>query len=201
MKRGYSRNEIREKLVRNGFGEVVVEFHLKKAEKKKKTNFLAVSLSLVFLVAASFFILNYFSSSKEIMPLLIEADKLCKEGKYDKAMLKYDNVISLNQSSSKGYAFKGYCLFEMGSYNDAIVMFDTALSRTLANEPGYKKPGFLDIYGLALCEVGSYSSGIAKINIAINLNSTNRTYYKSLSKCYQEMGNHELAQHYLNLSE
>lgn len=192
LKKGFSKEQIKEVLVKAGYSpENMGNCFTYLQKRKNKKIFISIFVVFILLSIIFSFVLYHDTSniSKKLDKLIMKGSVLCGQGNYDKAMKKFDEAVQLNSTSSKGYSYRGLCLLKSGRNGEAIIELKKAENLSRTYQHGYKNPSFRHILGKTYCEKGNYTEGIKQIRIAIKLNSSNLEFYRSLRNCSIELDN------------
>ncbi|MBI2659232.1 hypothetical protein HYX05_04005 [Candidatus Woesearchaeota archaeon] len=205
LKKGYSQESIKDALVRAGHNPMHIVHHFDRIQKQKtKRIFIFLFLAFTLLVFIYFFAVllqqNGENNSENFDKAIKNGIKLCDMGIYDKAIENFDYAIGLNETSLRGYAWKGWCFVKQGRYNESIAELKKAEHLGRVYQPGFSNSIYYKALGEAYCGKGDYENGINQIKIAISLNSSNSDFYHSLGDCYFKKGDAEKGSNYLNIS-
>jgi tetratricopeptide (TPR) repeat protein len=109
------------------------------------------------------------------------ANSLAKLLEYEKSLLMYDLVISLDNKFFLAYYNKALCLFEMGRYFESIDTFSKSIELDKEYLPSYYSRG------LAYCELSKFSDAINDFNVVVEKDPSYFQVYIDRGLAHYEM--------------
>jgi tetratricopeptide (TPR) repeat protein len=119
----------------------------------------------------------------DIMINLAIANSLAKLLEYDKALLIYDLVISLDNNFSLAYYNKGLLLFEIGQYFEAIQNLSKSIELDKEYLPSYYSRA------LSYCELGKFEDAIQDFSVVVEKDPYYLQVYIDRGLAYYELKN------------
>ena len=178
--------EIRAQILENRLGarkksKTVMSAHIEPALgiepfKKKKTipNSANIILRriLVFLAIAGVFIvsLNIFLKRLEVK-IFQQGNELFNQGKYQKAIAKYDELLNIDRNYYQAWTNRGYSLAGLGEYNQMLE--SCSLATVIESKAIYA----WNCQGEALYKLKQYDEALAAFDKAIAVKSTDSVFW------------------------
>ena len=189
IKKGFSEEVIKNTLNKSGYAVSHIEDHFKIFRKNK--NKMKILILLIILVALfDIFIFNSKSTNldNEFDKLVQEGRELCREGKYDGGIKKFDEALRIDESSPRVRGFKGWCYYLQQNYDEAIVWLRQSYEirkyeKQSEINPDGLYPVELNILGTSYCKIGNYPEGIKFLEMAVDFRQYSPEFNQSLEEC------------------
>jgi PKD repeat protein len=112
---------------------------------------------------------------------------LYSQGKYDEAIIAFDETIKLDPTNATAWNSKGLALSSQGKYDEAIIAFDEAIKI----DPKYSWPW--NNKGWILYSQGKYGEAIVAFDEAIKLDPTNAMAWNNKGLALYSQGKYDEA--------
>ncbi len=110
-----------------------------------------------------------------------------ENGKFDEAVLQYNQAIILNPKNAVLYEGRAYCFYQLGKFDKAISDYNTAITL----DPNYAT--YYGNRGYCFFEQDNFDKAINNFNKAITLDSNNDDYYNMRGNCFYHKLNYDEA--------
>jgi len=221
--KGFTKEQIRNVLVKVGHDEEVVEEHLKHFFKEK-TNFKYVIIAIVAMLILISVIGAYFLKSTPEEDYNRLGWGLFDKEKFEEAIVMFEKTIQENPNNLRSYEGIGSSYRKLGEYEKAVENLNNALSIDNNSARAYKElgkvyfsmedydkaigkfekvieinggdTGIFDSLGLSYFRVKNYGKAIEYFEQVIKQNPTEEKAYRYLGQVYFENGEYNKAIEY-----
>ena len=115
----------------------------------------------------------------------LQGKRNCKQDRYRKAIIDYDNAIKHNPNMSCAYEYRGLAKSNIGNHEDALTDFDTAIKLDPKDASVYNNRGNVK------AALGDTKGAIDDFNNAIRLDTENDAAYNNRGLQKSDCGDHE----------
>ena len=119
--------------------------------------------------------------------LLRSGNRHLQQGKYDEAIVDYNEAIRINPESAQAYTNRGTVKVVFGQHDDAIADYDQAIHINSQSAEAYTNRG------IAKAELGRHEEAIADYNQTIRINPQYPLAYYNRGNAKKALGQHDQA--------